>query len=259
MLTIFKRPPPPQKNTLFTTLQLSQLDPKRIPRHIAIIPDGNRRWAKKRFTSPQEGHREGADSLMEVVKAAKELGVNTITFYVFSTENWERPTYEVQALIQLFTNYIHDRREEMIECGIKLETIGQMQQFPNRLVQVVDDTKEATKHCDKINLVLAMNYGARNELSRAFRAMLDDYAIDKLKKEEIDESTIASYLDTAKWGDPDLLIRTSGELRLSNFLLWQISYAEIHIAPVLWPDFQPEHLLNAVKDYQSRDRRWGKI
>lgn len=241
----------------FHSSELARLDNSRLPKHIAIIPDGNRRWAKNRLFSIQKGHREGADALMETVKAAQELGIKKITFYGFSTENWNRPPEEVALLMALFTNYFNEHREEMVQNGIKFETIGDLTSLPHFLLEAIHETKRATQDCDKIDFILALNYGARNEIYRAFRAMLNDYDQKILTKEEINETTISHYLDTHPWGDPDLLIRTSGELRVSNFLLWQIAYCEIHMAPVLWPDFTPKHLLEAVVDFQKRQRRWG--
>lgn len=246
-----------EKTSRFDPSQLIALDRTRIPRHIAIIPDGNRRWAKKHLSSIREGHREGADTLMETVKAAQELEIEQITFYSFSTENWNRPPEEVMALMALFTSYLTDQRDEMVHCGIKLETIGELSALPSFLRQVVEEIKQATQDCNKITLILALNYGSRDEICRAFRNMLEDYDHHKLAKEEINENTISRYLDTHPWGDPELLIRTSGELRVSNFLLWQISYSEIHVAPVLWPDFTPQHLIEAIIDFQNRQRRWG--
>lgn len=246
-----------EKSSRFHPSQLARLDRARIPKHIAIIPDGNRRWAKKRLSSIQEGHREGADTLMEIVKAAKELEIQEITFYSFSTENWNRAEDEVFALMVLMATYLIEQREEMVQSGIKLETIGNLTALPPFLMQAIQGTKEATKECSKITLILALNYGSRDEICRAFKSMLEDYDLHLLKKEEVNEKTISRYLDTHKWNDPELLIRTSGELRVSNFLLWQISYAEIHAAPVLWPDFTPQHLIEAIVDFQGRQRRWG--
>lgn len=238
----------------FHPTQLACLDASRIPQHVAIIPDGNRRWAKKRLASAQVGHREGADTLMETVRAAKDLGIKVITFFAFSTENWMRSQEEVTALMALFASYLLEQREEMIQTGTKLETIGDASRLPSFLNDVIYDSKEATHHCDKIRLVLALNYGARDEMCRAIKAMINDH----IDAEDINDQMVSRYLDTCQWQDPDLLVRTSGELRISNFLLWQLSYTEIHVAPVLWPDFTPEHLLAAVLDYQGRDRRWGK-
>lgn len=246
-----------EEKSRFHPSQLARLDRSRIPKHIAIIPDGNRRWAKQRLSTVYEGHREGADTLMEIVKAAKELGIEEITFYSFSTENWNRPPEEVMALMALMALYLTEQCEEMQQSGIKLETIGDVSALPSFLCEVIEQTKLATQECNKISLILALNYGSRNEICRAFQAMLNDYDQRSLKKEEINEKMISRYLDTNKWRDPDLLIRTSGELRVSNFLLWQISYAEIHVAPVLWPDFTPQHLIEAIIDFQGRERRWG--
>lgn len=248
-----------EKSSRFHPSQLARLDLSRIPHHIAIIPDGNRRWAKKRLSSVQEGHREGADTLMEIVKAAQELMVKEITFYSFSTENWNRSPEEVMALMILFTTYLMEQTEDMVHSEIKLETIGDLSGLPSFLQEAIHETKSATQNCHKIRLILALNYGSRDEICRAFRAMLKDYDQQQLYKEDINEATISRYLDTHQWDDPDLVIRTSGELRISNFLLWQISYSEIHLAPVLWPDFTPQHLIEAILDFQGRKRRWGGI
>ncbi|WP_044044726.1 polyprenyl diphosphate synthase [Candidatus Protochlamydia amoebophila] len=248
-----------ESSSYFLPSQLESLNFSRIPQHIAIIPDGNRRWARKRLSSSNEGHREGADILMETVKAAKELGIKAITFYTFSTENWSRSFDEISALMLLFASYLSEQCDSMIQNGIKLETIGELDPLPEFLKDTLKETKKATCACDQIDLILAMNYGSRNELQRAFTRILDEVEQGNLKKEEVNETTIAQYLDTHQWPDPELLIRTSGEMRISNFLLWQISYTEIYIAPVLWPDFTPNHLLEAIVDYQKRERRWGGV
>lgn len=246
-----------ERSSLFHPLQLARINRSRVPKHIAIIPDGNRRWARKNLSSIAEGHREGADTLIEIVNAARELEIESITFYSFSTENWNRPPEEVFALMMLYSNFLLENKEEMVQTGVKLETIGDLSSLPSFLQHTIEETKRATQDCGKINLILALNYGSRNEICRAFRAMLNDFEQASLKKEDVNEEMISRYLDTQPWGDPDLLIRTSGELRVSNFLLWQISYSEIHVAPVLWPDFTPQHLIDAILDYQSRQRRWG--
>lgn len=241
----------------FSSAQLARLDLTCIPTHIAIIPDGNRRWAKQHLSTVQEGHREGADTLMEIVKAAQELGIRQLTFYSFSTENWNRPPDEVMALMSLFASYLEEQCEEMVSNGIRLETIGHLAPLPSFLRTAIDRTKQATRYCHDITLILALNYGGRDEICRAFRALLHDYKRQQVTEDEINEATIARYLDTSPWGDPELFIRTSGELRVSNFLLWQISYAEIYVTPVLWPDFTPSCLLDALVDFQQRQRRWG--
>lgn len=241
----------------FCPAQMAKLDPSRVPTHIAIIPDGNRRWAKKSQITTPEGHREGADSLVEIVDAASDLGIQIITFYAFSYENWTRPKEEIAALMALYASFLLEQKEKMIQKNIKFDTIGDLTKMPSFLNQIIEETRIATQDCTKLQLVLAFNYGGRNEICRAFHTLLQECEQNKLNKKEINESMISRYLDTHKWKDPELLIRTSGEFRISNFLLWQISYAEIFISPVLWPDFRPQHLLEAVLDFQGRERRWG--
>lgn len=242
----------------YTREQIQLLDRNRIPKHIAIIPDGNRRWAKKNNLSVMQGHRQGADNLMEIVKAAKALGIKVITFYVFSTENWSRDPIEVRALLWLLESYLIEQRPVMLENGVKLQTIGDCSRFPNSVRRTIQESKDATNHCEDIEMVLALNYGSRDEIRRAVQLILDDIASKGiLPVEKVTESLISGYLDTAKWPDPDLLIRTSGEKRFSNFLLWQSSYTELYIDQVLWPDFHPRNLLNAVVEFQKRDRRLG--
>ena len=246
-----------QKSSRFCPDQLARLNRDAIPEHIAIIPDGNRRWARQREAEDHKGHCEGADILMEIVKAALELNVKVVSFYAFSTENWTRPEDEIFGLMILFSVYIASQRDEMVRCGIKFETIGDPSRLPLFLREEIERTKEATNSCHHIRLVIALNYGARDELCRAFKTMFRECNKGLLNPEGIDEQTISRYLDTSGWKDPELLIRTSGEVRISNFLLWQISYTEIHISPVLWPAFTAEHLLDAVLDYQEKNRRWG--
>lgn len=242
---------------IFNPEILAKLDVKSVPQHIAFIPDGNRRWAKKALYSVQQGHQTGADTLIETVKAARDLGVKEVTFYVFSTENWNRPKEEVNALMCLYASYLLSQCENMINSGIQLDVIGYLNPLPSFLLNTIDEVKAATKHSNKIRLILALNYGGRNEICRAVKQMILDAKEGMIQADDITEKTIASYLDTKKSKDPELLIRTSGEVRLSNFLLWQISYTEIYFSPVLWPDFKPQHLLDAILDYQKRERRWG--
>lgn len=245
------------EQTFFTSSELASLDPSRIPSHIAIIPDGNRRWAKLHEEEIAQGHRAGADNLIDITLAGKELGVKTMTFYLFSTENWTRSREEVAALMWLLQEFLLENRRRMIEEGIKVSTIGNIGALPSEAYESIHESVQATRQCDKMEMVLALNYGARDEIVRAVRDLMTQYNdIDK-PKEEITESVIARYLDTARWPDPELLIRTSGEMRLSNYLLWQLSYAEIYFSKALWPDFKPNDLLTAVADYQKRDRRLG--
>lgn len=245
------------KSKFFTSEQRASLDPLRIPKHIAVIPDGNRRWAQHNLTVSEKGHRSGASVLIETVKAAKELGVKTITFYLFSTENWTRSQEEIDTLMWLLKEFLNEQCAEMLSDGVRLRTIGDLTKLPSDVLEVVAETSDKTAHCTCIDMVMALNYGSRDEMCRAFDRILTDCYSKKVQMENITESLISKYLDTAPWGDPELLIRTSGEMRLSNFLLWQLSYAEIYITNTLWPDFKSADLLAAILDFQGRKRRLG--
>ncbi len=236
---------------------LSLINLGKIPKHIAIIMDGNRRWAKLRGLPPMMGHWEGAEVLIDVVRSAIELGVKTLTVYSFSTENWERPGDEIDALMNIFEVYLIRNRELMVREGIRLDAIGDLSRLPSRVISAFEETKAVTQKGDKINLVLALNYGARDEIRRAMIKILEENQRNKVQIESVTEEFISSHLDTSKWGDPDLFIRTSGELRLSNFLLWQISYAELYMTEVSWPDFSSQNLYDAVSCFQQRHRRRG--
>jgi undecaprenyl diphosphate synthase len=243
-----------QECSFYTPEELAALDKRRVPRHVAFIPDGNRRWARERDASSARGHREGADILMDIVKAAKSTGVGYVSFYIFSTENWARDPLEVQAILWLIDSYLKEQCPTMVENGIRLQTIGDLSRFPSDIFETIQQTKEATAHCQDVEMILALNYGGRDEIRRAIQAILQ---AGNIAPEDITEDVIRSYLDTALWPDPDLLIRTSGELCLSNFLLWQTSYTEIYTANVFWPDFTPQHLLEALFNFQRRERRMG--
>lgn len=243
--------------SLLSKDDLKKCDPRKIPKHIAIIPDGNRRWAKQNFILPEVGHRIGAQTLLDIIKSSKEIGVKTLTFYIFSTENWARPKREIKAQMWLLEKSLREQKQRMLENGVRFRTIGQIDKFPEVIINLIHDTVEATKNCDQITVVFAMNYGGRDDIKRACCKITEDCTNGKIKKEEITEKLISSYLDTAEWGDPDLLIRTSGESRISNFLLWQLSYAEIYLSKTFWPEFTPKDLLHAVCDYQNRERRQG--
>lgn len=241
----------------YTLEQTIDLDPNRIPRHVAFIPDGNRRWAKQQQMQAAEGHREGSDNLIEIVKAGKELGVKVFTFYLFSTENWSRPQEEIDALMWLLHTYLTEQLPTFLEEGTRLCTIGDLSPLPDYVNETIRETKRATSHCNEVDLIFALNYGSRDEITRAIKSIVEDIQNNKIVPEQISEQLISQYLDTAQWGDPDLLIRTSGELRISNYLLWQISYSEIFSTHVLWPDFTPHHLLEALLNFQKRNRRLG--
>ena len=243
--------------TCFENKEAVHLDPSRVPQHIAIIMDGNRRWAKQHGLPLMMGHAQGVTTLINVVQAAKELGVKVLTVYAFSTENWRRSSFEIETLMQLFKNYLREHRESMRQQGVRLETIGDLQRLPKDLIRELELSKEATKECSNIELVLALNYGGRDDICRAAQAILNDYASGKLNDKNLTETIFANYLDTARWNDPELFIRTSGEKRLSNFLLWQLSYSEVYITDVLWPDFDRKELLYAILDFQQRNRRRG--
>ena len=219
--------------------------------------DGNRRWAKNRAASTDVGHTSGADTLMEVVEGAKELGIKTLTTYSFSTENWLRSETEVQLIMQIVETYLTNQLPTMLENGVRLETIGDTEVLPDRVKQALDRAKAATQHCTDITLVLALSYGSRDEIVRATKRIVDDIDQKKLQRDQLTEEVFASYLDTAPWPDPELYIRPGGEMRVSNFLLWQCSYSEIYVTETLWPDFTPRHLLEAIKTFQQRKRRYG--
>lgn len=242
--------------TIFQPQDLVGYDLSMAPHHIAIIPDGNRRWAERQHASIKEGHTEGGDNVTEIVKACKELGVKIITIYTFSTENWSRSEEEVQALMWLLDIYLVEQRQTMLDLGIQFETIGDLSRIPSNVAKTIAETKQITQHCDQIKMILAVNYGGRDDICRAVQKIVKTNP--RISPEDITEEMISKNLDTSLYEDPDLLIRTSGELRISNFLLWQISYAEIYISEVLWPDFTPFHLLKAVSDFQRRKRRLGE-
>ena len=243
--------------TLPAEQEESKLDPQRIPRHIAIIMDGNRRWAKNKGLPSKVGHWNGAEALSKIVENAASLGVKVLTVYAFSTENWKRSDEEVDSLMHLFQMYLIGNKDRMIREGVRLATIGDLRRMPIEVKKTLDDVKRATAGGDNIDLVLAVNYGARDDIRRATMGIVEDCLIGRVNKEDISEALIARYLDTAPWGDPELLIRTSGERRLSNFLLWEISYAEVYVTDVLWPDFNEQELIKAVAEYQKRERRTG--
>lgn len=242
---------------IYTPDQLLCLNQQRIPHHIAIIPDGNRRWAKKNAENYRKGHASGASNLIDIVKAGKALGVKVMTFYLFSTENWTRSQEEIGALMWLLEEFLKENCQEMQDQGVRLKTIGDLNALPKDALIAVNQTIEATAHCNQLDMVLALNYGGRDEIRRAVQNILNHYSDGKLSKEEISEKLISNYLDTKDWNDPDLLIRTSGEMRISNFLLWQLSYSEIYTTELLWPEFKANNLLDAVIDFQQRERRLG--
>lgn len=246
-----------KEQPVISDAELKKLDSNRVPKHVAFIPDGNRRWAKKNRILPEEGHKLGADSLLNIIKAGHQIGIETLTFFIFSTENWLRPKREIHAQMKLLEKSLILQRPRMLENGVRFSPIGDLNKFPPHLVDLIKETEKDTGHLDNINVVFAMNYGGRDDIKRAFVKMINAYDKREFAKEDVSEELISSHLDTCSWSDPDLLIRTSGESRISNFLLWQLSYAEIYLTEKHWPEFTPQDFLNAVIEFQHRERRLG--
>ena len=234
------------------------LDKNNIPKHVAIIMDGNGRWAKQKGEMRIFGHTNGVESVRESLTAAAEIGVKYLTLYAFSTENWNRPKEEVAALMDLLVKAIYDEVEELNEKGVRLETIGNTSILPVSCREALTKAKERTKNNDKITLILALSYSSRWEIAQAVKTMAEESISGKLNVKTINEDLISSYLSTSNFPDPELLIRTSGENRVSNFLMWQLAYTELYFTETLWPDFKKEHFFKAIKDYQERERRFGK-
>jgi len=228
-----------------------------IPRHVAVIMDGNGRWAERRGLDRVLGHRAGIEALRATVRAAHELGVRFLTLYAFSTENWSRPKGEVDALMGLLEHYLAAELEELDRNGIRLRAIGRLDRLPEVTRVKLEEALERTRDNSEMTVVFALSYGGRTEIADAARKLARDVESGKLDPEQIDEKTFAAYLYDPELPDPDLLIRTGGEARVSNFLLWQIAYAELHVTEVMWPDFRKNDLVEAVLDYQQRERRYG--
>ena len=232
---------------------------KKIPQHIAIILDGNGRWAKAKGMPRNYGHTAGARNVETVCQAAHDLGVKYVTMYAFSTENWNRPEGEVEALMKLLESYLKNCIKTADKNNMRVRVIGDTTRLSERFQERIRELEAASAKNDGLNLQIAINYGSRDEMTRAMRRMSEDVAAGKRKPEEITESVFEEYLDTAGIPDPDLLIRTSGELRLSNFLLWQLAYSEFYFTDVPWPDFHKEELERAIEAYNKRDRRFGGL
>jgi undecaprenyl diphosphate synthase len=234
-----------------------RLHKDRLPRHVAIIMDGNGRWAETRGLPRNAGHRAGVEAVKATVRAANELGIPRLTLYSFSSENWNRPKGEVQELMRLLDHYLETEVDEVMRNGIRVQAIGRLERLPPAVRKRLDELVERSRGNREMTLVFALSYGGRQEIVDAVRRILRDAEQGKVDAESIDEKTFAAYLYDPEAPDPDLLIRTGAELRVSNFLLWQIAYAEIHATPVMWPDFRKEHLVDALLDYQARERRFG--
>ena len=232
---------------------------KPIPQHVAIIMDGNGRWAKQRGKERTEGHIAGVETIRTTLRAAMRHGVRYVTFYAFSTENWGRPEAEVNALMELLCKSVISETPDLKKQGVQVRTIGDRSRFSEKVQFYLNQIEHETAEGDRLTMVLALNYSSRDELRRAVQRMAHKVAAGELKTDEIDEQLISQSLDTAFMPDPDLVIRTSGEQRLSNFLMWQASYAEFYFPEVLWPDFTEEEFARALEVYASRDRRYGLV
>ncbi len=241
------------------SIQDVPLNPETLPFHVAIIIDGNGRWAKNRLMNRVKGHEQGTQTVRSIVTAARELGIGILTLYAFSTENWARPKLEVNALMMLLKKFIISEREEFSKNQIRLNIIGQKHKLPFDVQKEVDITLALTKNNDKMVLNLALSYGSREEITNAVKQIAKKIESKDLDVEDITQDLISNHLYTKAMPDPDFIIRTSGEYRLSNFMLWQAAYTEIYICDTLWPDFSRDEFIEILKNYQKRDRRFGKV
>lgn len=230
-----------------------------VPQHIAVIMDGNGRWATERFLPRPLGHHAGMKSVREAVAGCLDAGVEVLTLFAFSQENWQRPATEIEALMGLLEEYIARESEELRERGVRVRVLGDLDRLSETGRKAIDQVIAHTAGGTALALNLCISYSSRGEITQAARRLAEDVVAGELSLDAIDEEALAQRLYTAEWPDPDLLIRTSGEMRISNFLLWQLAYAEIHVMPVLWPDFTREHLFEAIAEFQRRDRRFGRV
>jgi undecaprenyl diphosphate synthase len=233
------------------------LIPEKLPKHVAIIMDGNGRWAKQRALNRVRGHEEGAESVREILRATRQIGIPWLTLYAFSEENWKRPRYEIGALMRLLKRFLKAELNEMMENGIKFQAIGRIYKLPRDVQEVLQETVKKTSPNGETVLTLALSYGGRQEMMDAMRAIAQNIEKGDVTSRDITEELIAENLYTAGMPDPDLLIRTSGECRVSNFFLWQMAYTEIYMTPTLWPDFRREEYFKALEEYERRERRFG--
>ena len=236
-----------------------ELDTTKLPAHVAIIMDGNGRWAKKRLLNRVKGHEKGSETVRTVVRTCRQIGISYLTLYAFSTENWQRPRAEVEALMALLKKFLQSERREMVENNIRLRVIGQIDRLPTKVREELDRIMAATRELTGMNLILALSYGGRAEITRMVQEVAKKIKQGIIDPEAVNEGLISEHLYTRDIPDPDLLIRTSGEMRISNFLLWQIAYTELFITTTLWPDFSKEELLQILKDFTIRVRRFGVV
>ena len=230
-----------------------------VPRHVAIIMDGNGRWAEKRGLPRLRGHEEGAESVRTIIRACRDHGIEYLTLYAFSVENWARPKSEIAGLMKLLVKFAKEREFELHENKVRLRCIGRLKDLPARIQRELNRVMEATASYNRGTLTLALSYGGRTEIAHAARAIAEKALKGEIKPHQIDEKAVADHLYAPDIPDPDLLIRTSGEMRISNFLLWQISYSELYVTPVCWPDFRENEFAEALKEYTRRNRRFGDI
>lgn len=234
------------------------IDPAKLPRHVAIIMDGNGRWARQRGLPRVEGHREGAESVRSVVRASRALGISTLTLFAFSEQNWDRPPGEVDALMELLYRYVLEERDEIMDNDIRLTAVGDVSRLPRYVRQALSVLMDVSAKNRSMTLALALSYGGREDIALAVRRLADEVAAGKLAPEDVDEAALDARLSTAGMPPVDLMIRTSGEKRISNFLLWQVAYAELMFLDTMWPDFRKPDLHEAIAEYQRRERRFGR-
>ncbi|NOS92579.1 MAG: isoprenyl transferase [Cyclobacteriaceae bacterium] len=235
------------------------IDPHNLPKHVAVIMDGNGRWARQKGAARIFGHRNAIEAVRQVIEGSGELGVKYLTLYAFSTENWGRPKEEVDALMELLVNTLQKEISSLNKNNVRLSTIGDTAQLPADCRENLKQAIEETKGNTGLNLLIALNYSGRWEIVKAVKQLAEQVQAGKLKPEDVNETTLSQLMETSAIPDPELLIRTSGEMRISNFLLWQIAYTELYITPKLWPDFRKEDLYEAIIEYQKRERRFGKV
>lgn len=240
-------------------LQESIAETGKIPEHIAIIMDGNGRWAQTKGNIRIFGHKAGVDSVRDITESCAQLGVKHLTLYAFSTENWDRPSVEINGLMKILVSSLKNEAKRLNENNIKFVTIGQIERLPEKCQRQISEVTELTKDNDRLQLCLALSYSGRWDITEAVKRLSEQVKKGELNPEDINDDTISSHLSTAEVPDPDLIIRTSGEFRISNFLLWQLAYSELYITETYWPDFRRDELYEAIKSYQQRDRRYGKV
>jgi undecaprenyl diphosphate synthase len=233
------------------------IDPEKLPKHVAIIMDGNGRWARQKAMNRVLGHEEGTESVRVVVRTSREIGIKYLTLYAFSEENWKRPKYEIAALMAILKRFLKSELKEMLENNIRFITIGRIHKLPEDVRTLIEETLDKTAKNTGMTLSLALSYGGRQEIHDAVQKIAKRIVSGDIQPSDINEELISDFLYTAGMPDPDLLIRTSGEYRISNFMLWQVAYAELYVTPTLWPDFRKDEYLKAIEEYQTRDRRYG--